>query len=240
MKFTKYPTIENANSKSVEKVFKIAGKEIFAIQEKINGEHFSVFMDGKTFDYAKKSDFLKEEELYFNYDEIMKSLKPKFIKLYNKIVEKYNKNSIIFYGTLCGGEYNEITVDKIPEQVKIRKGVDYSPKNIFVGIDIKVNDEFLPVDEAMNFYENFKFNFSRVIAKGSLYECVKLKSEFITTIPVDLLLPEIEGNICKGIVVKLNKPLKNKSRPSLQKINKAFVEKKVKVMKKVLEKKDEV
>lgn len=60
---------------------------------------------------------------------------------------------------------------------------------------------YLSVDEANAFFEAEGFFYAKTLFRGSLAECLKYPNAFQSKISQWLGLPDIEDNICEGIVV---------------------------------------
>jgi len=87
--------------------------------------------------------------------------------------------------------------------VRIQKGVFYSPKNDFYAFDIRINqEEYLNVEEANEYFKTIGLFYAKTLFKGSFEACLEHSNDFNSKIPKWLGLPEIEKNICEGVIIK--------------------------------------
>lgn len=237
MEFKKYNSIENHyRKKYIQLIEAYHGKDEYIVMEKIHGSNFSIWMTADEVKFAKRSTFLKEDEDFFNYKEVYKKNKANLLKLFDSIVSKYNSNEVVFHGELCGGSYEHRDVQRNPTAARVQRGVFYSPNNEFFIFDIKVDGKLLPVLEVDSLVKNSGLIPVPIIAKGSLYQCLDLDTNFVSMIPGKLKLPTIDDNIVEGIVIKPSTPqfLPNGARVIIKKKNEKFSEKSTKKVPKVL------
>lgn len=67
---------------------------------------------------------------------------------------------------------------------------------------------------ANSMFEKHGFLYAKTMLRGTLSECLSYPNIFKTTIPQADFLPELEGNICEGVVIRPIRPsfLKNGAR----------------------------
>jgi len=253
MQFHKYPSITNSYSNKFISYIEEAGFAtddiVYAVQEKIHGANFAVYVDDNGAELATRGHKLSENESFYNVASIEKPLKETAIFLFD--VAKRAPLSIslkgfpdydgyIIHGELCGGSYPDIK----SQQKSVQKGVYYSPHLEFFVFDITgvyknfVRDEdtnkmvdkhvLLDLDIAEYFTKQAGFHWTPILFEGSLDECLQVPNEFKSQIAYNLGMPEIaEPNICEGVVIKPIKPLylHNGSRVILKNKNEKFSEK---------------
>jgi len=102
------------------------------------------------------------------------------------------------YGELVGGTYPHKDVEKDTSATRIQKGIFYTPHNEFYAIDVAIDGQLIDVDK-----------FNHVMEKAWLG------------------LPELEDNICEGVVIKpaIPKFLSDKTRVILKNKNEKWAEK---------------
>jgi len=204
MEFVKYNSLENSYRIGfIEKIIN-QGKNRgeFVVQEKVHGSNFSIWFNGTDFKCARKTDFLEEGEMFFNFDKILEKYKKEIKVIFNKINNSKNIDTIAFFGELFGGNYDHKDVKPIKNASKVQKGILYHPDNMFMLFDVKINGAYLNEDELEELVKGTSFYKAKVLFRGTLEECLKQPNEFITNIPKDFGLPDVDGNICEGVVIK--------------------------------------
>ena len=236
MKHKKYRSIAGTWQKKEVDFLKIKGFSHssikYCVTEKVHGANLGMYMNQDEFKVAKRNDFIKDGENFFQYLRMKEANGYKVRDLWNQLVDKgYEIDELIVYGELFGGYYPHSDIERIPNIQKIQKGVHYSPDVNFYVFDILVNDKFLPMDEVCKLCEEVNMFYAKIIFTGTFDECLEYPNQFQTKIPEWLGLPlldpnekhivkrhvaviedgevkfidkEIEycGNICEGIVIK--------------------------------------
>ena len=235
MEFKKYNSLENSyRQKFIDQIVE-QGKShgTWVVQEKIHGANFSFFYDGKNLMTGKRTAFLGGEgENFYNSHKIKDIYSEAVIQIFNLLSKDKKKGkqpveSIIVYGELYGGNYPHKEVENNSGFKSIQNGVFYNPDVDFYAFDIKVNDEFLGVQAANSLFEELRFFHAKTLFSGTLEKCLEYANEFQTTIPGLLGLPEIENNICEGVVIRPvdAKYLFSGSRVIIKNKNEKFAEK---------------
>ena len=206
MEFKKYNSIENAYQKEVLEQIIIHGfeKETYIVQEKVHGANFSFFTDGKVVKIAKRTDFIHENETFYNAQKVAEKYHDKVLQLFEKVKEQFEAiETLVIYGELFGGHYNHKDVVPIKEAIKVQKGIDYIPDNDFYAFDIKLNGtHYLDVTTANTFFEAMHFFYAITLFEGTLEEALKFPNEFHSKIPDWLGLPALEDNITEGVIIR--------------------------------------
>ena len=255
MKFHKYPSITNSYSSKFINYVEQAGYAqdvyLYAVQEKIHGANFAIYVDRHGVDLASRNNLLKENDSFYNVSSIREQLEAKANRLWEVATEHDNVSDfsgMIIHGELCGGAYPDIK----SQQKAVQKGVFYSPKLEFFVFDITAvykhtmpdhdnkaieieAHEILELDIAQFYAQHAGFNWTPILFEGTMEECLKFPNEFNSGIPQLLSLPELEENICEGVVIKPFAPLflKSGSRVIMKNKNDKFSEK-AKVKKEVI------
>jgi len=235
MQFKKYSSIENTFDKDfVEKIF-LEGfdKQEFVVQEKVHGSNVCFITDGQTVGFGKRTGFVESGEKFYDYEELLEQYTPKVISLYS-IIKKDNPEiqTITIFGEMFGGKYAHPDVKNSTKISVIQKGVFYCPTHEFYAFDLYVSTSesarYLSVDEMNNYFEHVNFLYAKSLFRGTLSECMQYPNEFQSQISNWLGLPQIENNICEGIVIRPVVPayLRNGTRVLLKDKNEHFAEKK--------------
>lgn len=233
--FKKYNSIENSYRQKFLNYIVEQGHEAgeWTVSEKVHGANLSLVVGEHGMKVAKKTEFIKSDENFHNYEMIVEKYEEKakaltdYIKATNSDVEQ-----VTIYGEIFGGNYPHPDVVNSNDYSAVQKEVHYSPEIGFYAFDIMLNAEtYLSVDEANELFEMFDFFYAKTLFRGTLQECLDFEKEYVTTIPTMLGLPTIEGNIGEGNVIKPVKPkflysggrvvVKNKTAKFSEKKNKA-------------------
>jgi Rnl2 family RNA ligase len=227
MEFKKYNSIENSyRKKFLDKIVEEGhSKEEYVVQEKIHGANFSFWMDQAKTECAKRSGFVKEGEKFYNFQDVKKDYYQKMRDLFQSFYSE-GASVVTVYGELFGGDYPHKDVPKT-QQSCVQKHVYYSPKQDFIAFDLKVDGIYMSLDFANEVFEKFGIPYCKTLFRGSLEDCLAYQNEYITTLPREAGLPEIEGNICEGNVIRPINPifLWSGERLIIKNKNKTFSEK---------------
>lgn len=231
--FKKYNSIENAYREAfLESIKKQGfGDLTYVVQEKVHGANLSFWTrDGEKFRAAKRTEPIAESEKFYNYQHILHRLQPKLANIWNNLLEKYPHTSqVTFFGEIIGGDYPHEAVPVDKQGIMVQKGIYYSPGNHFFAFDIMLNGEqYLDVAEANTYFEKEGLLHAQTLFEGSLADCLQHPNNFNSTVPAIIGLPELQPNICEGVVIRPAKSshLNNSSRVILKNKNEQWAENK--------------
>ncbi len=206
MEFKKYNSIENAYQKEIleQLIFHGFEKEIYVVQEKVHGANFAFYTDGQEIKMAKRTDFLLDDETFYNAQKVKAVYADKVLKLFEIVKTNYpDIEHITIIGELFGGAFKHPDVARDPDALRVQKGVQYAPHNDFYAFDIKLNGRvYLSVDEANDLFEASGFFYAKSHFEGSLKEALDYPNAFNSNIPKWLGLPDLEENVCEGTIIK--------------------------------------
>lgn len=214
MKFKKYNTIENSFQKEfisaiIEQGF---GDLDYIVQEKVHGTNICFITDGQSIVCARRNEIIMENETFYNVHIVMEKYKNQILALYQDIANQYLTKTISIYGELFGGGYPHPDIPIDHKSQLVQRGIYYAPSNDFYAFDILINGEsYLNTEMVNQLFEKHKFLYAKTLFKGNLSDCLSYPNAFKTTIPQEFNLPELEGNICEGVVIRPIKPLFLKS-----------------------------
>lgn len=205
--FNKYNSIENSyQEKFLDKIRNNGYADYeFVVQEKVHGANLSYWTtDGQVFKAAKRTGDILEGEKFNNYEIILEEIKPQLTALYEQLREDFpSLDQVTIFGELMGGNYPHPDVAVSKTAVKVQKGVFYCPENKFYAFDILLNgSEYLDVDVANKYFEQYNLLHAKTLFRGSLEECLKYPNDFESTLAKEFGLPEIKDNITEGVVIK--------------------------------------
>lgn len=230
MEFKKYNSIENSCQPDFLNEIEKQGfiDQEFVVQEKVHGANLCFITDGKNIISAKRTELISDEEDFYNSKQVQKKYEPKIIHLFSLISAKYeNVSQVAVFGELFGGVYPHCDVEKVSGAVFVQKGVYYSPDNDFYAFDILVNKEqYLDTDTMNSLFETVGFLYAKTLFRGLLTDCLQYPNNFQSQISRWLGLPDLQQNICEGVVVRPVQPcfLRNGSRVLIKNKNEKWTE----------------
>lgn len=231
LEFRKYSSIENSfNKEFLEKIHEYRlDQQEFVVQEKVHGSNFSFLTDGFEIQCAKRTDILSADEKFYDYPELLERYKDRVLKIFQLTKVEYPElNTLTIFGEMFGGTYPHRDVQKYGQVIQIQKGVFYSPIHEFYGFDLKVNTTFLNVNKTNELFEAAGFLYAKTLYQGDLKSCLSYPNAFQSHISGWLGLPEIQNNICEGVVIRPTVPsfMPNGARVLIKNKNEKFAEKK--------------
>lgn len=229
MDFKKYNSIENSyRNEFVNAVIEQGFSNLeFVVQEKVHGANVSFITNGQEIVSAKRTELIFDNEDFYNSKSVLSNYKDKILDLFKAISTDFEVRSITIFGEIFGGGYPH---PEIPQDITaklVQRGIYYCPQNDFYAFDIMINNEkYLDVEITNNYFDKFGFVYAKSLYKGNLQDCMAYPNMFKTTIPTDFGLPELEANICEGVVIRPVKTtfLKNGSRVIIKNKNDKWAE----------------
>lgn len=225
MKFQRYGSIDNiTRQKSLDYIVQqgLSGGE-WVVQEKCHGANMSIWLKDNTVKFAKRSQFIGEDDNFYGYHKIMQQLTANIIE----IALSVDSEDVVIFGELFGGSYPHPDVERDNRSTIIQQGVHYNPSIQFYAFDLVVDGKYCCVDKADQTFVDVGMCYAATLFRDTLERCLKFDNEYVTTIPAQFGLPAIEGNICEGNVLKPVQPtfLFSGSRVILKNKNSKFTEK---------------
>ncbi|MGY0427223.1 MAG: RNA ligase family protein [Polaribacter sp.] len=210
MEFKKFNSIENSCQLDFIKSIHCNGfgKKEYIVQEKVHGANFSFITNGKETVTAKRTGLIGENENFYNSKTVQERYNYKLKLLFEYLHKTLNINTLTVFGEIFGGGYPYKEVPKNENAKLVQRGIYYNPGNDFFAFDIFIdNKEYLDIKSANKLFKKFDFLYAKTLLEGSLQNCLDYSNKFKTTIPLEYGLPELEGNICEGVVIRPLKPL---------------------------------
>ena len=229
MKFKKFNSIENSYQQDFMKSIyhNDFDKVEYIVQEKVHGANFSLITDGVNVLSAKRTELISDKENFYNSKGIVSIYQDKLKALFEHLSTTRTIKSLTVFGELFGGGYPHKDVQEVRGAKIVQRGIYYNPNNDFFAFDILINgEEYLDVKIANELFEKFNFIYAKTLFSGSLEDCLVYSNEFKTTIPEIYELPELEGNICEGVIIRPEKTLffKSGSRVLIKNKNESWSE----------------
>ncbi len=226
MDFAKYNSISQSRKKAFTNL--LTRQELTdgdcVVQEKVHGANFSIWSSKDEMRFASRNQFLSDYK-FNNYKLVIEKYQPGINDLTKKVLDN-GANLVILYGEIYGGSYPHEDVKPMQNAIRVQKEVLYCPHNDFYGFDIKVDDQYLGVDECNDLYDEYKIPRAQELYRGSFKDCLEFPNEFPSTISYFHNLPPIDNNICEGVIIKPinSKYLRNGGRFILKNKNDKFSE----------------
>jgi Rnl2 family RNA ligase len=205
MEFKKYNSIENSYQKDfLHSIVQQGFSELeYVVQEKVHGANLSFITNGTKILLAKRTELIADDENFFNSEFILEKYKSRVLELFKLLSQEFPIHTLTIFGELFGGGYPHPEVEKDKDSFLIQKGIYYLPGNEFYAFDIFINGEkYLNVNQSCEWFEKTGFIFAKTLFKGSLKECLAYPNDFKTTLPALFGLPELDGNICEGVIIR--------------------------------------
>lgn len=229
MKFKKYNSIENSYQEYfigsiIEEGF---GDLEYVVQEKVHGANFSFITDGQTILSAKRTELILDNEEFYNSKFVLANYKDKILNLHKSISADIDAKTVTVFGEIFGGGYPHPNFPIDNTAKLVQRGIYYNPQNDFYAFDILIdNDKYLDVETANAYFEKFGFIYAKTLQKGTLKDCLAYPNNFKTTIPTEYKLPELDGNICEGVIIRPTKAtfFRNGSRVTIKNKNEKWAE----------------
>lgn len=229
MEFKKYNSIENSYQDDfirsiIEQGF---GSLEYLVQEKVHGANLSFTTDGQRILSAKRTELILDNEDFYNSKLVLEKYKDKILALYNDLANKFDTESVTIFGELFGGGYPHPDVMKDDKAQLVQRGIYYCPSNEFYAFDIMIdNEKYLDTETANVLFEKHKFVYAKTLYSGCLSDCLTYSNTFKTTIPKKYNLPELDGNVCEGVVIRPVQPtfFRNGSRVIIKNKNEKWAE----------------
>lgn len=229
MEFKKYNSIENSYqddfiSSINEQRF---GDLDYVVQEKVHGANLSFITDGQNIISAKRTELILDNEQFFNSKFVQEKYSDKIFNLFKEVCKSFDTKTITIFGELFGGGYPHPDIPKDDNAKLVQRGIYYCPTNDFFAFDILLdNEKYLDVETASGLFEQFGFVYAKTLFKGKLADCLAFSNEFKTTIPTEYGLPQLDGNVCEGVVVRPLQPsfLRTGSRVLIKNKNEKWAE----------------
>ena len=199
----------------------------YVVQEKVHGANLSFITDGQNILSAKRTELIFDSEQFFNSKLVQDKYKDKILALNAVVSKQFDTKTVTIFGELFGGGYPHPAITKDDNAKLVQRGIYYSPTNDFYAFDILLdNNKYLDVETASQLFETFGFIYAKTLFNGSLTDCLAFSNEFKTTIPSEYGLPELDGNICEGVIIRPIQPsfLRTGSRILIKNKNETWAE----------------
>ena len=199
MPFIKYSSITNSyDNIFIEKVkFACAEQKFFGpwyISEKIHGANCQISYDEEGFHIGCRNSY----DIPKSWVNVLGKYEPNLKKVYENVGKQ-----VVLYGEFFGGSYPHADVPRNPNASRVQKGVFYTPNNEALFYDFLIaGDGFLGVEGLKELSKLYDIPIVDFIQVETLDEALKYPNNEPSEIYKRYGLPEIEGNIREGVVIK--------------------------------------
>merc|ERR550534_1209210 len=186
-------------------------KYLWVATEKVKGFSMSLITDGTHISVGTRSNILSAKDHYDKFPQWYDVFQPYFAKLLDTF--KYcneshfpGLRSLQVFVELFGGDYHHPEVENILYNKPIVREdpVHYAPDYHLYAFDIYINGDFIPFNQTLDIFEACDWLHAKVLAAGTFEDIMQFDVDNLKSfIPEHFNLPEIEGNIAEGIVLRM-------------------------------------
>lgn len=211
IQFKKYSSIENHyRDNYINYIIEQGLDDVqWVVTEKAHGSNFQFATDGTNVKCGKRSEFLNDNDNFFNWETIYDKYHEAIMNIFTAIKQKHSDTiQITIYGELYGGYYKCKDIKDVPNASKVQKGVCYCPHNDFIVFDIYrfINDTskglWMNFIDVIDLCKTYGLMILEPLFIGSFKKALEYPNEFESNIYKYHNLPMIENNIAEGIVIK--------------------------------------
>ena len=202
MEFKKYNSIENVERTGfISKIFDEGHDKGEWIQTlKIHGSNYSINVNDESIIPATRKNFLNRHNNQFYWG---KNYEPNAREMFLYVKSEFpDLKEMRIVGEVFGGMYYHPDVERDKHAKRFQKEVQYCPHNDFNAFDICVDDHYVSHDLFSKMCKMFEIPTVPELARGTFNDLILNPVEFPDPLYKRYNLPEIEGNIAEGWVMK--------------------------------------
>jgi Rnl2 family RNA ligase len=176
--------------------------------EKIHGGQLVLGYDGRALHVGKRKAWLRPDEAFFGWQ----LLRDRFQVAVTAALARGGAEVRIF-GELYGGAYPHSDVPAAPGMAPVQTGVWYSPTVRYALFDVLREGRFVPYAEVAAVAAEAGLDVVPLLARGTRASLDGVPTRFTTRVPHLLGLPELDGNLAEGLVLRPDTPMAPADRP---------------------------
>ncbi|GAA2338672.1 RNA ligase family protein [Dactylosporangium salmoneum] len=178
--------------------------------EKVHGAQLVIAHDGAALRVGKRKAWLRDDEPFFGWQLLRPALERTAraaLRLGGPVVR--------LYGELYGGHYPHPDVPAVPGASAVQTGVWYAPDIRFALFDVLLGDPgvLCPYAEIAGLAAAGGVDVVPLLARGPRREVDAVPVRFATRVPALHGLPELDGNLAEGVVLRPDARLPLAGRP---------------------------
>lgn len=185
------------------------GAREWTATEKVHGAHFAMVCDRAGVRPAKRRELLADDALdaFFGASRVWATVSVAAARCAAALRERWREVAVVtLYGELAGGRYPHPDVPTVDGAQAVQTGVWYAPDLVWLLFDVLVeagDRRCWTGDRAMReAAEAAGLPCVPVLGRGPLGRLHSLPSTFPTGVPALFGLPELDGNLAEGFVLK--------------------------------------
>lgn len=184
--------------------------------EKIHGAQMMIAVAGESVRFGKRKAWLADDDPFFGWQLIRATL----AETARTAARAVGAGLVVFYGELFGGCYPHPDVAPVPGIQPVQTGIWYAPDlrwavfDAVVARDESDAGELLAFHELEDLSESTGLMIAPLLRRGPRSHCDGAPTRYPTHVPARLRLPELEGNVAEGIVVRPDARARPGARPT--------------------------
>ena len=202
MEFKKYNSIESVERTGfISKIFEEGHDKGEWVQTlKIHGSNYSINVNDESITPATRNYFLNRHNNQFYWG---KNYEPNAREMFLYVKSEFpDLKEMRIVGEAFGGMYCHPDVERDKHAKRFQKEVQYCPHNDFNAFDIRLDDYYVNHDLFSKMCQMFEIPTVPELARGTFNDLMLNPVEFPDPLYKRYNLPEIEGNIAEGWVMK--------------------------------------
>lgn len=200
MAFHKYSSIPN-QVKEIQRDLDRDPDVIWVATHKYHGANCQVhWSEDGGIKLGRRNGFLEKDENFHQFEKIVEGYNDAFTRLFALFPDATN---IRVYGEVYGGSYNGEGVEGVRA---VQTGVWYSPEHRFIAFDVRIDDDYLSIYDAVYLCGKVGIPFVRIHKRGlfkEVYEWAKEHSaDLVSDVDSTPDLVPIDDNRIEGWVIR--------------------------------------
>lgn len=183
--------------------------------EKIHGAQMVVAVRGDDVRFGKRKAWLADDDPFFGWQLVRQPLG----ELARAAARRLGAPLVVFYGELFGGGYPHPAVPAAPGLQPVQTGIWYAPDlrwavfDALVAADEADDGEFIAFHELADLARSTGLLLPPLLRAGPRPQCEATPVRVPTRVPAALGLPELDGNLAEGLVIRPDARARPGGRP---------------------------
>ncbi len=194
-----------------------AGSAAWVATEKIHGAQLVIATDGRRVRFGKRKAWLEPDEPFFGWQMLRAELESRVRGIFSELGRGAE---LYLYGELFGGCYPHSAVTALPGLSAVQTGIWYSPTLHWTPFDGLLTGEAEPVFLAHDHLQRLAVGAGLPVPPqlglGSRNELSTLPVCYASRVSAIFDLPDLEGNVAEGFVLKPSREMPADRRPLIK------------------------